>query len=67
MRRPRRNHTSGFKAKVALEAIKGEQTLAVLAQKLDVHATQSAAWKAELLKGAGNVFDDVIPLPTLIK
>ena len=61
MRRPRRNHTSAFKAKVALEAVKGEQTLAELAHKFDVHATQIAAWKAELLKGAVNVFDDGKP------
>jgi transposase len=61
MRRPRRNHTSAFKAKVALEAVKGEQTLAELAQKFNVHATQIAAWKAELLKGAANVFDDGKP------
>ena len=61
MRRPRRNHNSGFKAKVALQAIKGEQTPADLAQKFDVHATQIAAWKAELLKGAANVFDDGKP------
>ena len=44
-------HLSAFKAKVALEAIKGEQTLAELAQKFDVHATQIAACKAELIRG----------------
>ena len=52
MRRPGRNHTAAFKAKVALAAIQGEQPLAVLAQQFDVHATQIAQWKAELLKGA---------------
>ena len=36
-RRPRRNHTPTFKAKVALAAIKGERTLADLAQQFDVH------------------------------
>jgi hypothetical protein len=36
-RRPRRNHTPAFKAKVALAAIKGEKTLADLAQQFDVH------------------------------
>jgi len=46
---------------VALEAVKGEQTLAELAQKFDVHATQIAAWKAELLKGVASVFDDGKP------
>ena len=52
MRRPRRNHSAAFKAKVALDAIRGEQPLAELATKYDVHATQIAQWKAELLKGA---------------
>lgn len=58
MRRPRRNHSAAFKARVALEAIRGEETLAELAQKHDVHATQIAAWKSELLQGAAGVFDD---------
>jgi transposase len=42
VRRPRRNHSAAFKAKVALEAIRGEQPLAELATKFDVHATQIA-------------------------
>jgi transposase len=53
MRRPRRNHSAAFKTRVALEAIRGEETLAELAQKHDVHATQIAAWKSELLQGGG--------------
>ncbi len=57
MRRPRRNHSEALKAKVASEAIRSEQPLAELATKLDVHATQSAQWKAELLKGAEAMFD----------
>ena len=39
-RRPRRNHTPGFKAKVALAAIKGDRTLAQLAEQFDVHPNQ---------------------------
>ena len=39
-RRPRRNHSPAFKAKVALAAVKGENTLAELAQQFDVHANQ---------------------------
>ena len=55
-RRPRRNHTPGFKAKVALAAIKGEMTLAQLAEHFDVHPNQITAWKALLLEGAADVF-----------
>jgi transposase len=49
-RRPRRNHTPAFKAKVALAAIKGEKALAELAQQCDVHANQITQWKAQLLE-----------------
>ena len=51
-RRPRRNHTPAFKAKVALAAIKGDRTLAQLAEQFDVHANQITAWKAQLESGA---------------
>jgi len=51
-RRARRNHSPTFKAKVALAAIKGEKTLVELAQLHEVHTTQIAAWKAQLLEGA---------------
>jgi transposase len=47
-RRARRNHTLAFKAKVALAAIKGEKTLAELAQVYDVHPNQIRNWKAQL-------------------
>ena len=55
-RRPRRNHTPAFKAKVALAAVKGEKTLAELAQQFDVHPNQITTWKAQLLDGAAEVF-----------
>ena len=55
-RRVRRAHNPAFKAKVALAAIKGEKTLAELAQQYDVHANQITAWKAQLLEGAAGVF-----------
>src|SRR4051794_330140 len=55
-RRTRRNHSAAFKAKVALAAIKGEKTLAELAQFYDVHPTQVTAWKAQLLDGAAGLF-----------
>jgi transposase len=55
-RRPRRNHTTAFKAKVALAAVRGELTLAELAQQFDVHPNQVTQWKAQLLEGAAGVF-----------
>ena len=55
-RRPRRNHTPAFKAKVALAAIKGEKTLADLAQQFDVHPNQITQWKSLLQEGAAAVF-----------
>jgi transposase len=55
-RRPRRNHTPTFKAKVALAAIKGDRTLAQLAEHFDVHPNQCTSWKAQLEGGAADVF-----------
>ena len=55
-RRARRTHSPAFKAKVALAAIKGEKTLAELAQQYDVHPNQITAWKAQLAEGAAEVF-----------
>ncbi|EFE8034822.1 IS3-like element ISKpn11 family transposase [Escherichia coli] len=57
-RRPRRNHSPAFKAKVALAAIRGEQTLVELSQQFDVHANQIKQWKDQLLDGATGVFGD---------
>jgi transposase-like protein len=55
-RRARRTHTPAFKAKVALAAIKGEMTLAQLAEHFDVHPNQITQWKAQLQESAANVF-----------
>jgi putative transposase len=55
-RRPRRNHTPAFKAKVALAAIKGDRTVAQLAEQFDVHPNQVTSWKAQLEGGAADVF-----------
>jgi len=55
-KRTRRTHSPGFKAKVALAAVKGEKTLAELAKLFDVHPHQITAWKAHLQEGAAGVF-----------
>ena len=55
-RRPRRNYTPAFKAKVALAAVKGEMTLAQLAEHFDVHPNQITQWKGQLQEGAADVF-----------
>jgi transposase len=57
-RRPRRNHTAAFKAKVALAAIKGEKTLAELAEQFDIHPNQITQWKSQLQDGAAGVFGE---------
>jgi len=55
-KRPRRNHAPAFKAKVALEALKGEQTLVELSQRYQVHPSQITEWKKQLLAHAADVF-----------
>jgi transposase len=56
MKRPRRNHTATFKAKVAVAALKDDKTLAELAEKFDVHSSQITQWKTQLLEAASAVF-----------
>jgi transposase len=55
MRRPRRNHSPTFKAKVALEALRGEKTLAELAKHHDMHPNQITSWKKEILDRAAEI------------
>ncbi|BDV36195.1 hypothetical protein SS37A_37250 (plasmid) [Methylocystis iwaonis] len=55
-KRSRRTHSPAFKAKVALAAIKGEKTLAELAQQFDVHPNQITTWRSQLLEGVAGVF-----------
>ena len=59
-RRSRRTHSAAFKAKVALAAIKGDKTLADLAQHYDVHTNQITKWRAQLLEGATSVFGGAV-------
>jgi transposase-like protein len=54
--RPRRNHAPAFKAKVALDALKGEQTIVELAQRYQVHPNQITEWKKQLLEHALEIF-----------
>jgi transposase-like protein len=56
MRKPRRNHSAAFKAPVALEAIRGEKTVAEIAARHEVHPTQVTAWKTQLLEKAAGIF-----------
>lgn len=48
MRRPRCNHTAAFKAKAAIAALKGDETLAALAEKFDIHPNQITQWKPRI-------------------
>lgn len=57
-RRPRRNHSAAFKAKVALAALKGDKTLAELAQQFDLHPNQITDWKTRLQEHAAAIFGE---------
>jgi transposase-like protein len=61
MKRTRRNHGASFKAQVALAAVKGDKTLAELAEQFSVHPTQSTEWKQQLLARAADVFGGTKP------
>ena len=57
-RRPRRNHSAVFKSRVALAAVRGEQTITELSQRFDVHPNQITQWKNQLLEHAAAVFEN---------
>lgn len=57
MRRKRRNHSASFKAKVAVVAVRGEKTLAELAQQYDVHPNQIQDWRSRLVGNAERLFE----------
>jgi transposase-like protein len=56
MKNKRRNHSARFKAKVALAAAKGDKTIAELASEFDVHPSQIAQWKKQLLQSLPELF-----------
>ena len=62
-RRARRNHSAAFKAKVALEAVRGVKTAAELAKQFDLHPNLITDWKTQLLDRAQSVFGDVSASP----
>jgi transposase len=57
MSKKRKKYSSEFKAKVALTALKNEETTAELAQRFGVHPTMISTWKRSLLEGAADIFD----------
>ena len=58
MGRKRVVHNPGLKAKAALAAVRGDQTMSELASAFGVHATQIGMWKQRLVKGAAELFAD---------
>jgi transposase len=57
MKKSRRKHSPSFKARVALEALKGEDTIAELANRFEVHPSQVRKWKQALAEGAAGIFN----------
>jgi len=61
LKRSRRNQTAAFKAKVAIAALKGDQTMSELAKRFDVHQNSIVQWKQQLLERAAEAFDGEAP------
>ena len=58
MKQNRRKHNQSFKARVAMEALKGEETIAELSNRFEVHPSQIRKWKKSLAEGAAGIFGD---------
>ena len=65
-RRPRRNHSAIFKAKVAVDAIRADKTLSELAKAYDVHPNQILDWKNQLLERSSSVFGSEASAPPTV-
>ncbi|AKJ65645.1 transposase [Kiritimatiella glycovorans] len=57
MKKPRRNHSAQFKARIAMEALRGIKTVAEIAAENNVHPTMVTRWKTELTEGAADLFE----------
>jgi transposase len=57
MKKPRRNHSAQFKARVAMETLRGIKTVAEIAAENNLHPTQVTTWKTDLVKGASGLFE----------
>ncbi len=57
MKKSRKKHSAAFKAKVALAALKGDQTIAELAGRFEVHPTQIHAWKRVVVESSTELFE----------
>ena len=58
MKKGRRNHSASFKAKVALEAVRGEKSLAEIASQYEVHPNQVSKWRKQLIEELPGMFAD---------
>src|SRR5476649_1377669 len=56
MKKPRRNHSASFKARIALEAIRGDKTVAEITAHHEVHPNQVTTWKTQALENMAGIF-----------